>query len=83
MFSGGKRRSELGKNGLISTKAYPYLEKKRFFGLVDTKGSKTNNEDFLFSYLMLGYISPIAIFSCPRAWKKFLINLSFESHTPI
>ena len=41
---------------------------------------KNNNEDFLRSCLMFGCISPNFLTEC--ASKKFLINASFETHSP-
>ena len=33
---------------------------------------KHNNEDFIYSCLMLGFVSPITNFLRPRIWKRFL-----------
>ena len=41
---------------------------------------KQNNGDFLYSYLMLGYISPTTNLLPSLIQKKFLINPSFEIH---
>ena len=39
---------------------------------------KQNNEHFLYSCLMIGYISPPTNFLPPHIYKKFLINPYFE-----
>ena len=65
---------------LIPTKVQSYLDKHRPIGHKILQ--KQNNENFLYTCLMNGYISPTTNFLTPPIQKKFLINPSFKIHSP-